>query len=111
MPAPGRAWRLFARLFAIADRPITAARKLGSRRGLLVQAIVQEVQSPQIVPRRRMIAAAAEHYSSAVACQTIVVRMIGEIFARAERDSIQGASSAVWGLAAIVGLAISAFLV
>src|SRR5260370_39229960 len=59
MPAAGRPWRLFAGLFAIADRPITAARNLGSGSGLLDQAIVEEVQSPQIVPRRGMILAAA----------------------------------------------------
>src|SRR5260370_41114183 len=59
MPAPARPWRLFARLFAIVDRAITAARNLGSGSGLLDQAIVEEVQSPQIVPRRGMILAAA----------------------------------------------------
>src|SRR5260370_16487993 len=56
---PGRPWRLFARLFAIADRPITAARNLGSGSGLLDQAIVDELQSPQILPRRAMILAPA----------------------------------------------------
>src|SRR5260370_18993139 len=59
MPAPARPWRLFARLFAIADRPITAARNLGSGSGLLDHAIVEQVQAPQIVPRRGMILAAA----------------------------------------------------
>src|SRR6266852_2686121 len=59
MPAPCRPWRLFARLFAIADRPITAAQNLGIGSGVLDQAIVEKVQSPQIVPRRGMILAAA----------------------------------------------------
>src|SRR5712664_82843 len=46
------------RLFASADRPITAAQNLGIGSGLLDQAIVEEVP-PQIVPRRGLILAAA----------------------------------------------------
>lgn len=37
--------------------------------------------------------------------------IIGDIYTPTERARVQGASSAVWGLAAVVGPAISAFLV
>ena len=45
------------------------------------------------------------------AIQLIAVTIIGDIYAPAERARIQGASSAVWGFAAVIGPAISAFLV
>jgi len=45
------------------------------------------------------------------AIQPIAQTIIGDIYAPAERARIQGASSAVWGFAAIVGPALSAFLV
>src|SRR5712692_6243413 len=197
MPAPARPWRLLAP----ADRPITAAQNLGSGSGLLDQAIVEQVQSPQIVPRRGMILAAALmaifmpaaessivatalptiigdlggfHLFSWVfavqvltmavtiplygrladlygrkpvffvgasiflvgttlcgfarsmevliafralqgvgsgAIQLIAITIIGDIYTPPERARIQGFSSAVWAFAAIVGPALSAFLV
>jgi EmrB/QacA subfamily drug resistance transporter len=45
------------------------------------------------------------------AIQPIAQTIIGDIYAPTERARIQGASSAVWGFAAIVGPALSAFLV
>jgi EmrB/QacA subfamily drug resistance transporter len=45
------------------------------------------------------------------AIQLIAVTIIGDIYAPAERARIQGASSAVWGFAAVIGPALSAFLV
>ena len=45
------------------------------------------------------------------AIQLIAVTIIGDIYTPAERARIQGASSAVWGFAAVVGPALSAFLV
>ena len=45
------------------------------------------------------------------AIQLIAVTIIGDIYTPAERARIQGASSAVWGFAAVIGPAISAFLV
>src|SRR4051794_12756656 len=45
------------------------------------------------------------------AIQPISMTIIGDIYSPAERARIQGASSAVWGFAAIVGPALSAFLV
>ena len=45
------------------------------------------------------------------AIQPIAVTIIGDIYTPAERARIQGASSAVWGFAAVVGPALSAFLV
>ena len=45
------------------------------------------------------------------AIQPIAMTIIGDIYAPAERARIQGASSAVWGFAAVVGPALSAFLV
>ncbi len=45
------------------------------------------------------------------AIQLIAVTIIGDIYTPAERARIQGASSAVWGFAAVIGPALSAFLV
>src|SRR4051812_4986561 len=45
------------------------------------------------------------------AIQPISMTIIGDIYTPAERARIQGASSAVWGFAAIVGPALSALLV
>ena len=45
------------------------------------------------------------------AIQPIAMTIIGDIYTPAERARIQGAMSAVWGFAAIVGPAASAFLV
>jgi MFS family permease len=45
------------------------------------------------------------------AIQPIAQTIIGDIYAPTERARIQGASSAVWGFAAIVGPALSVFLV
>ena len=45
------------------------------------------------------------------AIQPISMTIIGDIYSPAERARIQGASSAVWGFAAIIGPALSAFLV
>jgi EmrB/QacA subfamily drug resistance transporter len=45
------------------------------------------------------------------AIQPIAMTIIGDIYAPAQRARIQGASSAVWGFAAVVGPAASAFLV
>ena len=45
------------------------------------------------------------------AIQPIAMTIIGDIYAPAERARIQGASSAVWGFAAVVGPALSAVLV
>ena len=45
------------------------------------------------------------------AIQPIAMTIIGDIYTPAERARIQGASSAVWGVAAIIGPALSAFLV
>src|SRR6185295_18978323 len=45
------------------------------------------------------------------AIQLIAVTIIGDIYTPAERARIQGASSSVWGFAAIVGPALSAFIV
>jgi EmrB/QacA subfamily drug resistance transporter len=45
------------------------------------------------------------------AIQLIAVTIIGDIYTPAERARIQGASSAVWGFAAVIGPAIAAFLV
>ena len=50
-------------------------------------------------------------YLGGGAIQTIAATIIGDIYTPAERARIQGASSAVWGFAAVVGPAISAFLV
>ena len=58
-----------------------------------------------------LIAFRSLQYVGAGAIQTIAMTIIGDIYAPAERARIQGASSAVWGLAAIVGPAISALLV
>jgi EmrB/QacA subfamily drug resistance transporter len=45
------------------------------------------------------------------AIQLIALTIIGDIYTPAERARIQGYSSAVWGFAAVVGPALSAFLV
>src|SRR5579864_7205510 len=45
------------------------------------------------------------------AIQLIALTIIGDIYTPAERARIQGFSSAVWGFAAVVGPALSAFLV
>ena len=45
------------------------------------------------------------------AIQLIAVTIIGDIYTPAERARIQGFSSAVWGFAAVIGPALSAFLV
>jgi EmrB/QacA subfamily drug resistance transporter len=45
------------------------------------------------------------------AIQLIAVTIIGDIYTPAERARVQGASSAVWGFAAVIGPALSAFLV
>lgn len=45
------------------------------------------------------------------AIQPIAMTVIGDIYTPAERARVQGASSAVWGFAAVVGPALSAFLV
>jgi EmrB/QacA subfamily drug resistance transporter len=45
------------------------------------------------------------------AIQLIAMTIIGDLYTPAERARIQGASSAVWGFAAVVGPALSAFLV
>ena len=45
------------------------------------------------------------------AIQLIAITIIGDIYTPAERARIQGYSSAVWGFAAVIGPAISAFLV
>jgi len=58
-----------------------------------------------------LIAFRSLQYIGGGAIQTIAMTIIGDIYTPAERARIQGASSAVWGLAAIVGPALSAFLV
>jgi EmrB/QacA subfamily drug resistance transporter len=45
------------------------------------------------------------------AIQLIALTIIGDIYTPAERARIQGFSSAVWGFAAVIGPALSAFLV
>jgi EmrB/QacA subfamily drug resistance transporter len=50
-------------------------------------------------------------YVGGGAIQTIATTILGDIYTPAERARIQGASSAVWGLAAVIGPALSAFLV
>ena len=45
------------------------------------------------------------------AIQPIAMTIIGDVYTPAERARIQGAMSAVWGFAAVVGPAVSAFLV
>ncbi len=45
------------------------------------------------------------------AIQPIAVTIIGDVYTPAERARIQGAMSAVWGFAAVVGPAVSAFIV
>ena len=45
------------------------------------------------------------------AIQPIAATIIGDIYTPSERARIQGASSAVWGFAAVIGPALSAFLV
>jgi len=45
------------------------------------------------------------------AIQLIAITIIGDIYSPAERARIQGFSSAVWGFAAVIGPALSAFLV
>jgi len=49
--------------------------------------------------------------TGAGAIQLIAVTIIGDIYTPAERARIQGFSSAVWGFAAVIGPALSAFLV
>ena len=58
-----------------------------------------------------LIAFRTLQYIGAGAIQTIAMTVIGDIYTPAERARIQAASSAVWGFAAIVGPALSAFLV
>jgi EmrB/QacA subfamily drug resistance transporter len=50
-------------------------------------------------------------YVGGGAIQTIATTILGDIYTPAERARIQGASSAVFGFAAVVGPALSAFLV
>lgn len=45
------------------------------------------------------------------AIQPIAMTIIGDMYTPAQRARIQGASSAVWGFAAVIGPALSAFLV
>jgi EmrB/QacA subfamily drug resistance transporter len=58
-----------------------------------------------------LIACRALQGIGAGAIQPIATTIIGDIYTPAERARIQGASSAVWGFAAVVGPALSAFLV
>jgi EmrB/QacA subfamily drug resistance transporter len=45
------------------------------------------------------------------AIQPVAMTIIGDVYSPAERARIQGAMSAVWGFAAVIGPAVSAFLV
>jgi EmrB/QacA subfamily drug resistance transporter len=58
-----------------------------------------------------LIAFRTFQYVGAGAIQTIATTILGDIYTPAERARIQGASSAVFGFAAVVGPALSAFLV
>lgn len=58
-----------------------------------------------------LIAFRTFQYVGAGAIQTIATTILGDIYTPAERARIQGASSAVWGFAAVIGPALSAFLV